>query len=411
VVNPWHASVRLAWSEKRAFALRGLLQADALERRLLETVATRGEIVLFNPHDTPYDGPVHLEASARGNAAPALRDCESGETLHGQRVRPRGTAGRPGDYYRVCVPPRSFRTFARKGRSPVAQRAERLETDFLAAEVDARSGRIVGLRNKSARRDLVSADTEWGFAELLHERTTSPLGRRAFYDVARGATSPDAKRPKPPLARTGGDAHSRVIALTTGPVFAALLTRGRLPFVSFEREIRFYHHEPRLDILLRLDKQVRVQYESLYLALPLAFDPATVWIENAGAAFRAGEDQLPGSATDWFAAGEYAAVTDGRATAVLTPHDAPLFQVGGLHTGEWQTQLRIERAHLYAWVMNSMWFTNFPVCQEGETTLTWSLLFQDDAFDPACAAACARRSRVGLAVRDAAAASPGSIVW
>jgi len=155
-----------------------------------------------------------------------------------------------------------------------------------------------------------------------------------------------------------------------------------LPGVKFEREIRLFHGQPRIDIILRLDKQVDTTYESLYLAFPFAFAQPTVHIENAGAIFKAGVEQLPGSATDWHSIGHYAAVSDGSRTVVLVPHDVPLVQICDLHVGKWAKKLEVTNGHLYSWMMNNMWFTNFPAYQEGKVELTWSLTTKSGSFDP-----------------------------
>jgi len=120
--------------------------------------------------------------------------------------------------------------------------------------------------------------------------------------------------------------------------------------------------------------------------------------------------QLPGSATDWLSVGEYAAVTDDRATAVLVPHDTPLVQIDDINTGKWAERLDVQRGHVYSWVMNNMWFTNFPACQEGEVSLGWSLTSHPGGFDRARAEAFAAAARVGVSCYDASARER-SVVW
>jgi hypothetical protein len=223
-------------------------------------------------------------------------------------------------------------------------------------------------------------------------------GRLAIYDVGRGVASPDAKRPRPDFVRRAGHAGARRPRLVTGPVFNALVTRGRLPGVAFRRELRLYHGGPRIDVVLQLDKQVQTEYESLYLAFPLAGARPTMHVENARAVYRAGAEQLPGSATDWHSVGDFVAVEAGGRTTIVAPLDTPLVQLGDIHTAKWQPRLALERAHVYAWVMNNMWFTNFPAFQEGAVTLTWSLTAHAGGFDREAAATFARCARVGAGV-------------
>ena len=164
------------------------------------------------------------------------------------------------------------------------------------------------------------------------------------------------------------------------------------------REIRLYHEGPLLEVILRLDKQVVTRYESLYVAFPFRAAAPEVRVENAGAVYVAGRGQLPGSATDWHHAGDYVAVSDRRRTILVVPKEVPLVQIGDIHTGKWAPRLGRVSGHLYAWVMNNMWFTNFPVSQEGEVTLTWCITTHAGGFKVDRAAAFADAVRRGVSI-------------
>lgn len=407
---PWSAAARLAWAEKRAFASSALLKAERLERNLLLRLDANGGVVMFNLHDEAFHGPVVLPASGRGRRAPVLVDTAEKIAVAGQRAMPNRTAGPAGDWYVVSLPAGSSRVFAR-GKSRASEpRTAGLESEYYRLDHDPASGRITAVLDKKLGRNLLDPSAEWGFAELIHERIRSRLGRRAVYDVSFGTNSPESKRPTPEFIRRGGDAKSRPGKIVTGPVYSALLTRGRLPGVAFAREVRLYHGLARVDVFYRLQKDVSIKYDSLYVAFPFALDPPAVWVENAGAAFLAGKEQLPGSATDWLSVGEYAAATDGKATVVVAPRDTPLIQVGDINTGKWLKRLEVGSAHLYSWVMNNIWFTNFPAYQEGVVTLAWSLTSHAGDFDRGRAERFAAMARVGVSCCDSAG-DAGAVVW
>ena len=48
----------------------------------------------------------------------------------------------------------------------------------------------------------------------------------------------------------------------------------------------------------------------------------------------------------------------------------PLVQFNDINLGKWQKLTKIEKPHVYSWVMNNYWFTNFRASQEGE--FKWS---------------------------------------
>jgi hypothetical protein len=111
---------------------------------------------------------------------------------------------------------------------------------------------------------------------------------------------------------------------------------------------------------------------------------------------------LPGSATDWLSVGEYVAVAGEDRTAVLVPHGAPLVQVGAINSGKWQARLAAANGHIYSWIMNNIWGTNFPGHQEGTVELAWSLTSHAGRFSEATARQFAAASRTGISVHDVA---------
>jgi len=51
----------------------------------------------------------------------------------------------------------------------------------------------------------------------------------------------------------------------------------------------------------------------------------------------------------------------------------PLVQLGGLNLGSWRYTPEITRPHVFSWVMNNYWWTNFRASQGGEWSWTCSL--------------------------------------
>jgi len=401
VKSPWSHDSRKQWLEKRLLAEDALLHARAVEHGTISAVPSRGVVTVANPFDCEFAGPIIIPT--RDEAPQALRDVETGADWPGQYA-----PGTKDAVHVLRVPARSVRSFEYVNQIANQHGHRELANDHFAISYDQETGAIIGMTSVRSGMQLCATDAPYGFAELIHEQVRRG-DRTAMYDESKGVTNPDAKRPRPEFVRTAAHASKRRPKLSTGPVFDSLITAGRLPGVAFQREVRLYRAIPRIDVLLRLDKQVVTTYESLYLAFPFAAAKPEVFIENAGAVYRAGIEQLPGSATDWHSVGEYLAVSGGDAAIVLVPHDAPLVQVGDIHTGKWQERLEPHTGHIYSWLMNNMWFTNFPAWQEGEVRLAWSLTVQDGRFDESAAAAFARTARVGVSVKCDLAAS--SIAW
>jgi len=414
--DPWGPMARLQWAQKRAYALSGLQRAGRLERDLMAQLggasasAQEGEdgLVVSNPFDRDSTAVVCLPPQSGGRRAPGLRDADSGDLVAGQRVSAAATPDRPGDYYVIRVPAATRRRFTRVAAAASAP-APGMENDHFRLSYDSATGAVRSIVDRQWGGELLAAGAPWSFGELIHERVARG-SRESIYDISHGGASAQARRPRPEFVRQGACARRRRSRLLTGPVFNSLLTSGTLPGVRFRREIRLYHGVHRLDVLLRLDKQVNTEYESLYLAFPFASAPAPeVWVENAGAAYRAGCDQLPGSATDWHSIGEYLAVQGPGWTTVLAPRDVPLVQIGDIHTGKWAPELHLDSGCVYSWITNNLWFTNFPAYQEGQVQLSWSIGAMAGGFDAVLAAQFAHEARVGVV--SSALAGSRSVAW
>ena len=400
VTDPWSPASRLQWAQKRSLALGGLQGAVEIESALAAKLGGDGELAVANPFDAPWEGIVRLDIKRRGKDAPALVDTRTGEKIPGQRGKSQNTAARPGDTYALSLSAGEVVKLKPTRAGTNAPPFAGLKNNHYRIDYDAATGAITNIHDKSLEHPLLASGAPWGFAELIHERIRGGGRQEKFYDVSRGVTNPDAKRPCPEFIRRAAHTGKRRCALLAGPVYNALVTRGTLPGVKFVREVRLYHALKRIDVMLRLDKKIVTDYESLYLAFPFGAEEPEAWIENAGAVYRAGVDQLPGSCTDWHSLGEYLVVSSRRGSAVLVPHDTRLVQLGRIRTGAWSETLQLDNGHVYSWLMNNMWFTNFPACQEGVAEFCWSITTHDGPFDRDRADRFAHDARVGAVVYD-----------
>ena len=393
--TPWSHLARMEWAKKRIYALKALEGSYQLEEMISQGLGDG--YVLANPFEIPFSGICRLRSEPQGAKAPALKDIDTGEHVIGQRLRESNTAGQAGDYYTTHVNPKATRHFRQvKPAGHDTGIPLGLESDHFLFGYDQETGAITSVWDKLLRRQICDKSAKWSFAELIHERVTRG-NRNAIYDPGKGFENPEAKRPRPNFTRKGGHTSRRRSKLVTGPVFNSLLTFGSLPGQRFAREIRLYHALRRIDVLLKLDKQIVTDYESLYLAFPFAAKAPEVRVEHAGAVYRAGVDQLPGSAADWHSLGDYVAVSDGSEDALLVvPHGAPVIQISDINTGKWATKLDISSGHIYSWVMNNLWFVNWPAYQEGVVRLAWSLTSIPGSFHQEAAKAFAHNVYTGI---------------
>ena len=71
----------------------------------------------------------------------------------------------------------------------------------------------------------------------------------------------------------------------------------------------------------------------------------------------------------------------GDAQIVFGSKDMPLVQFGDLNIGRYYYQLRPKTNHIYSWVLNNYWVTNFKASQQGELRWSYSVTSSDDNSD------------------------------
>jgi hypothetical protein len=140
------------------------------------------------------------------------------------------------------------------------------------------------------------------------------------------------------------------------------------------------------------------QPEAIYVAFPFAPAAGEIAYEAQGGLVRPGRDQLPGSASDWQTVQNFLAVRHPQGQIVWGSAGAPLVQLGEINLGKWQPVTQVARPHVYSWVMNNYWFTNFRLTQEGDLRWHYFLTSSRDRGDVA-ATRFGWGSRLPLATR------------
>ena len=115
-----------------------------------------------------------------------------------------------------------------------------------------------------------------------------------------------------------------------GPVYASLVVTTQAPGCpQVTQQIILYEKLKRVDLANRVLRDTTPLLE-LYFAFPFQMGKPQFAFEASHSVIRPGEDQLPGSNTNYYTMQHWAAVSDGQATAVMTPLEAHLVEFGGL---------------------------------------------------------------------------------
>ena len=115
--------------------------------------------------------------------------------------------------------------------------------------------------------------------------------------------------------------------------------------------------------------------EAVYLAFPFAFDPQLggLWLEYPDEITEPLKDQHASACRDWYSVQRWLAISDGRATVELSPLDAPLFTLGDMTASTWPRGIKPKRGHVYGYIMNNYWHTNYKAKQGGRLAFRYSL--------------------------------------
>ena len=260
-----------------------------------------------------------------------------------------------------------------------------IHTDYYDLTFDPDTGKVTRLFDRKIQRELLAADSPWGFFQLVHERPANNQ-RSAFH-----VRSVEGER----FGRTGWkpDWQARRTSYT-GKVAcriedhgssASLVIRGQAEGITdLEQRITLYCDSPTIDLSARFLKQDVRSPEAVYFVFPLNM-PAD-WrahFDTSGIPTELDAEQIPGSCRDWVSVDTFASVHRPECGVTLYCPDAPLVQIGDFNFGRKQSAIpRKANPLLVAWPLNNYWETNFRANQPGQIELRYSFV-SHGPFDPA----------------------------
>ena len=243
-----------------------------------------------------------------------------------------------------------------------------MENEFYKLKVDTKALGITSLFDKELEQELTDADAAYSLSSFIYEE----LDNRS--DLER-LTYLNRDTVYKPLQKTITQLSDFTITKAKdGAIWSSLFINGQIPACADARgvdlEIRLYHHTKKIEFLYSMRKLKHTNPESVYIAFPFRLDgDEQLAFEAQGGVVFPGINQLEGTASDWNTIQNYAAVRSNNAQIVFCSNDVPLVQFGAINTGHYYYKHQPKTSHIYSWVLNNYWTTNFRASQEGE--LTW----------------------------------------
>jgi alpha-mannosidase len=93
----------------------------------------------------------------------------------------------------------------------------------------------------------------------------------------------------------------------------------------------------------------------------------------------------PGGCREWFTVQHFVEIDRGDAAITWATPDAPLACFQDINRGKWLTELPMTNGHVYAYVMNNYWHTNYKAGQGGDHVFHFSVTSRPKADNVASA--------------------------
>ncbi len=368
------------WAEKSSYVWEAAKEVRILQEAamgLLQPYVPRAEvptISVFNTLNWPRSGTAEVYIDHQ--ILPPEKACrfvdEKGAEILAQASRNLAD----GTYWHLQVndiPAIGYKTYRietsenRAERAGESQREHIIENGHYRISIDTKTGALDLLFDKDLGMDLVDTESPWQVGQFIHETISNRAQLEQFHLVS-------AQRN--PL-------HNITIQKkTNGPLWQSLHLTGETPTAQgntvLRFEIRLFHHEKRIEFHYSLIKKNITEPEAVYIAFPFRLPKAEVIYEAHGGLVAPGKDQLEGTSSDWHAVQNFLAVRGTEGQIVLGSHEAPLWQLGDLNLGKFRYIAQVEKPHVFSWVMNNYWVTNFKASQEGEFCWSYFLTSSQD---------------------------------
>jgi hypothetical protein len=253
------------------------------------------------------------------------------------------------------------------------------ENEFYAVTLDPERGVIMSIFDKELNMELVDAHDSLSLGHFIYEELDNRHELERLTNTNRDTVY------KPLGMRRTELSNIRVTKQEIGSIYQSIYLQGDMPVCAGRRgveiEVRLYHWQKKIEMHYKMTKLPVYTPEAVYVAFPFKLDGGKLAFEAQGAVVYPGVNQLAGSSADWNTIQNFAAVKGEEAQIVFVSKDIPLVQFGDINTGRYYYQLKPETNHIYSWVLNNYWVTNFKASQQGELRWSYSITSAMDRSD------------------------------
>jgi len=243
-----------------------------------------------------------------------------------------------------------------------------IENDYYKIQIDEKNNGLSSIFDKELNRELIDPANSHRLGSFIYEL----LENRS--DLERLTASLRDTVYKPLNKQLIEFSDFKIVSRKDGEIWNSIKCKAQIPECADDSgvniEFRLYNHKKEIELLYNMRKRLNTDPEGVYIAFPFTSDDnGQLVFEVQGGVVRPGKDQLAASASDWNTIQNFAAVKSNTSQIVFSSNDIPLVQFGDINTGRYYYKLNPKNGHIYSWVLNNYWVTNFKASQFGE--LNW----------------------------------------
>ena len=382
ISNPTGQNSKDQWSQKSAYAWMAFQQANLLREKAIGLiqpyidVPKEPSITVFNTLNWNRSGLV--EAFIYHDLLPLDKDYiitdTEGNKVPAQIIKSRSE----GSYWALWVkdvPAMGYTTLKIKvldkeitPKSTKLALSQTIENDFYKIQIDEKQNGIISLFDKELQMELIDPASPYKLGSFIYEKVAHRVELERLTHNVRDTAFKPIKREFFPLT------EFKIEDIVEGELWTSIRCHG-MNICADEKgvhiEIRLYKHGKQIELLYDMNKHSNVDPEAVYVAFPFSKDEDEHLVfEAQGGVVRPGIDQLEGTASDWNTIQNFAAVKGKNKQIIYCSKDIPLVQFGEINTGRYYYKYQPKTNHIYSWVLNNYWTTNFKADQSGE--LAWS---------------------------------------
>lgn len=387
ITDPMSENSVVQWGQKSAYAWTAFKEASLLQEKALGLLqqhipkANVPTIAVFNTLNWERSGGVEAYIDHEilpPDARFKILDPE-GRAVTAQLVSSRADGS---NWYLWVpkVPPLGFTTLrilVETEAPALPAKAEpqsegRLENDYYRLEVDPAKGGIVSLYDKELKQELIDESADAVLGAFIYERLDNRTDMERLTNNNRDTVYVPLKKQMRQLSDV------QIKSVESTPMWQRMVMHGQMPACADDRgvtiEIKLFQNTKRIALSYRMVKLPVTAPEAVYVAFPFGMSEADqLAFDVQGGRVYPGQNQLEGTASDWNTVQTFAAVQNPEAQILWSSVDVPLVQLGAINTGRFYYKHQPERPHIYSWVLNNYWTTNFRASQEGEMKWTYTI--------------------------------------